>query len=160
MIIFALKRFLIIVAAYGLTVFVAALGGSLAILAASLSSSEAGAFFGVLGLAGMIIGIFATIPSFIMIMIAEYFGIRSVWYYAAIAVFAGIALARVFTNDIWMMLVGALLGVVCGATYWTIAGRKAGSLNSLETARAQTQLLLLSGAAIVAMGALMLMFMR
>jgi hypothetical protein len=153
----ALKRFLIIVVAYVLTVFVAALGGSLAIHA---SSSGTMAFVGILGFAGIIIGMFATIPSVVLIMIAEYFGIRSLWYYAAIAVIAGVVLARVFVNETWMLVVGAALGVVCGAVYWAVAGRNAGSLKSSETTGAQTQLLLLLGATIVTEAVLMLIFMR
>jgi hypothetical protein len=153
----ALKRFLIIVAAYVLTVFVAAMGGSLAI---HTTSSQSMAFVGILAFAGIIIGMFATIPSVMLIMIAEYFGIRSLWYYAAIAVVAGVVLARVFVNETWMLVVGAALGVVCGAVYWAVAGRKAGSLKSSETTGAQTQLLLMLGANIVTEAVLLLVFMR
>ncbi len=156
----ALKRFLVIVVAYVLTVFVAALGGSLAIEVTSLTSSESIAFVAIMGFAGIIIGMFATIPSVVLIMIAEYFGIRSLWYYAAIAVVAGVVLARVFVNETWMLLVGAFLGVACGAVYWAIAGRKAGSLKTPENAKAQIQLLLLLGATIAAEAALLFVFMR
>jgi hypothetical protein len=156
----ALKRFLIIVFAYALTVFVAALGSSLAIEVTTLTSSESMAFVAIMGFAGIIIGMFATIPSAVLIMIAEYFGIRSLWYYAAIAFVAGLVLSRVFVNETWMLLVGAGLGVVCGATYWAIAGRKAGSLKTPENTRAQTQLQLLLGATIVAEAVLLLIFMR
>ncbi len=156
----ALKRFLVIVVACVLTVFVAALGGSLAIEVTSLTSSESIAFVAIMGFAGIIIGMFATIPSVVLIMIAEYFGIRSLWYYAAIAVVAGVVLARVFVNETWMLLVGAFLGVACGAVYWAIAGRKAGSLKTHENAKAQIQLLLLLGATIAAEAALLFVFMR
>jgi hypothetical protein len=156
----ALKRFLIIVVAYAITVFVAALGGSLAIEITTLTSSESFAFVAIIGFAGIVIGMFATIPSVVMISIAEYFGIRSLWYYAAIAVVVGVVLARVFVNETWMLLVGAGLGVVCGATYWAIAGRKAGSLKTPETAGAQMQLLMLLGATIVTEAVLLLIFMR
>jgi hypothetical protein len=156
----ALKRFLVIVVAYALTVFVAALGGSLAIEATTLTSSESMAFVAIMGFAGIIIGMFATIPSVLLIMIAEYFGIRSLWYYAAIAVVAGVVLSRVFVNETWMLLVGAGLGLVCGATYWAIAGRNAGSLKTSGPAAAQTQLLLMLGATIVAEAVLLLIFMR
>jgi hypothetical protein len=156
----ALKRFIVIVVAYVLTVFVAALGGSLAIEATTLISSESMAFVAIMGFAGIIIGMFATIPSVLLIMIAEYFGIRSLWYYAAIAVVAGVVLARVFVNETWMLLVGAGLGVVCGATYWAIAGRKAGILKSFENTKAQTQLLLLLAATIATEAVLLLVFMR
>jgi hypothetical protein len=155
----ALKRFLIIAVAYALTVFIAALGGSLA-TAVTSTVDEAMAFVAILGFAGIIITIFATIPSVIMIMIAEHFGIRSLWYYAAIAVVAGVVLARVIENETWMLMVGAVLGVVCGATYWAIAGRKAGSLKSPESTRAQTQLLLMLGATIAVQSALMMIFFR
>jgi hypothetical protein len=153
----ALKRFLIIVAAYVLTVFVAAMGGSLAIYT---TSSQSMAFVGILAFAGIIIGMFATIPSVMLIMIAEYFGIRSLWYYAAIAVIAGVVLARVFVNETWMLAVGAGLGLACGAVYWVIAGRNAGVLKALDATRPQTHLLLLLAATIAVQSALMLTFMR
>jgi hypothetical protein len=156
----ALKRFLIIVAAYAITVFVAALGGSLAILAKMLTQSESMAFFPILGFACIIIGLFATIPSAVLIMIAEYFKIRSLWYYAAIAVIVGVVLARVFINEGVMLWVGAGLGVVCGAAYWAIAGRNAGALKTTETMRAQIQLFLLLGATIASIAVLMFVFMR
>lgn len=100
------------------------------------------AFVAVLGFAGIVIGIFASIPSAVLIMFAEYFRIRSLWYYVAIAVVAGVVLARVFINEPWMLLIGAALGVVCGTTYWAIAGRNAGLLKATANGEAQTQLLL------------------
>ncbi len=156
----ALKRFLVIVVAYVLTVFVAALGGSVAIEFISLTSSESLAFFAILGFAGIIIGMFATIPSVVLIMIAEYLGIRLFLYYAAIAVVAGVVLALVFVHETWMLLVGAALGVVCGSVYWAIAGRKAGILKTTENSNAQAQLLLMLGATIAIQSMLLFAFMR
>ena len=156
----ALKRFLTIVVAYAVTVFVAALGASLAIKMTSLNASESLATFAVFGFACLIIGMFATIPSAVLVMIAEFLKIRSPWYYVTIAIVAGVVLARVFVNETWMLLVGAGLGMVCGATYWVIAGRKAGILKDPENGRAQTQLLLLLAATIAAEAVLLFMFMR
>ena len=156
----AFKRFLVIVVAYALTVFAAALGGSLAIQLSSIITDESMAFVAVLGFAGIVIGVSASIPSAVLILIAEYFGIRSLWYYAAIAVVAGLVLTRVFIDEPWMLLVGAALGVICGATYWAIAGRKAGSLKTPETIMAQTQLMLLLGVTIVVEVLFLFVFMR
>ncbi len=156
----ALKRFLVVVVAYVLTAFVGALGGSFFIQISSNSGDVGMAFVAVLGFAGIFIGIFATIPSVIMIMIAEYFRVRTVWYYVAIAVIAGLLLSRFFSTDWWMALAGVAMGVISGSVYWAIAGRKAGILKTPETVRAQIQLLLLLGATIVVEAVLLLIFMR
>jgi hypothetical protein len=156
----AFKRFFVIVVAYVITVLVAALGASLAIWAGSLSASESLAIFAIFGFAGLIIGMFAAIPSAVMVMIAESAGIRSPWYYMAVAVISGVVLARVLVDENWLLLVGAALGVACGATFWAIAGRNAGSLKTSENTSAQTQLLLLLAATIVAEAVLLLMVMR
>lgn len=156
----ALKRFLVIIVAYVATVLVAALGASLAIEVISLSPSESLAVFAIFGFACLIIGMFAAVPSAVLVMIAEALRIRSPWYYVAIAVISGGVLARGIFNQTWMVLVGAALGVLCGATYWMIAGRKAGVLKNPENGRAQTGLLLLLAATIIAVAVLMFAFMR
>lgn len=156
----ALKRFLMIIFAYVATVLVAALGASLAIEVISLSPSESLAVFAIFGFACLIIGMFAAIPSAVLVMIAEALRIRSPWYYVAIAVVTGVVLARLMAHETWMVLVGAALGVLCGATFWKIAGRKAGVLKDPENGRAQTGLLLLLAATMIAVAVLMFVFMR
>ena len=156
----ALKRFLTIVIAYLLTVFVAALGASVAIAITTLSQSESLAIFAIFGFACLIMGLFATIPSAVLVMIAEHFAIRSLWYYGVVAVVTGLVLARIFANQTWMYFVTAGLGVACGAVFWAVAGRNAGVLKTPENGRAQIRLLLLLAAAIVAQAVFLLLFMR
>ena len=156
----ALKRFVTIVFAYAVTVFVAALGASLAIEMTSLSPSESLAIFAIFGFACLIIGMFAAIPSAVLVLIAEFLKIRSPFYYVTIAVVAGVIFARVLINQTWMLFVGAGLGVVCGAIYWMIAGRKAGILKHSENGTAHRQLMLLLAAVIAAEAVLFLVFMR
>ena len=145
----AIKRFLIIVLAYAAAVLIAAVGGAAVILLTDPTGNFDPGFLVFAGIAAIFIGIFTAIPAALLVCLAEYWPIRSLWYYIAVAVVAGLVLGRVFATEWWLPLVGASLGVASGGAYWAIAGRHAGVLKKPETARAQTHLLLLLGTSVI-----------
>lgn len=98
-------------------------------------------FFG--GAAGVVTPFYVFAPSFIAILIAEMFSLRSVLYYALVGALIG-ALAY-FMTDIASRIAGkgtvvpitqelqwlTAAGIIAGFVYWLIAGRKAGNWKSI-----------------------------
>ncbi len=98
-------------------------------------------FFG--GAAGVVTPFYVFAPSFIAILIAEMFSLRSVLYYALVGALIG-ALAY-FMTDIASRIAGkgtvvpitqelqwlTAAGIIAGFVYWLIAGRKAGNRKSI-----------------------------
>ncbi len=83
------------------------------------------------GIAGLIVAAFIAVPSFVVILIAELFGWRSVFLYLAAGAVIGLSgsilpfdeLLPEADVDITMLAAAGLAG---GFVYWLIAGRSAG----------------------------------
>jgi hypothetical protein len=154
----AIKRYLIILIAYLLAVAATAVGvGVLMVLTGSTSFLR---FLPLCALVFMIISIFASAPVAVVVGIGEWRVLSKLWYYAGAGVLAGLVLGGVFRLQWWFPIAGVLLGALVGTIYWAVAGRNAGVLKTLETAKAQTHLLLLLGSSVVIVVALILVFLR
>ena len=153
----AIKRYLIILIAYLLSVAIAAAGVGIAFL--STGSGRWGEFVTFAGFAAILISIFAVIPAALAVLLAEFRSIRSVWYYIGFAVAAGGALGGFVGKETMLTVLGLGLGILVGMAYWLVAGRNAGILKAQETSRAQTHLLLLLASTVLIAGALILILM-
>jgi hypothetical protein len=138
----AFKRYLIILVGYLLSVMVTALG-----VGVMTFVLEPGNFFlpflPTFALVGMMIGVFASAPVAVVVGIGEWRALSRLWYYTGAGVLAGLVLGSAFKIQWWFPIAGVVLGALAGSIYWAVAGRNAGVLKTSETARAQTQLLLL-----------------
>ena len=137
-------RTLVIAFAFLVSCMVAAFVVAYGLVAPELSDFTRGSpeYFLVLlflgGAAGMVTPVYVFAPSFIAILVAEMFSLRSVLYYALCGAFIG-ALAY-FLTDVSARMQGTgtvapitrelqyltAAGIIAGFVYWLIAGRSAG----------------------------------
>jgi hypothetical protein len=83
------------------------------------------------GIAGLIVAAFIAVPSFIIILLAELFGWRSVFFYLIAGAVIGLSGSILPFNEILPeadvdMTMLAAAGLAGGFVYWLIAGRSAG----------------------------------
>lgn len=133
-------RVIVVIFAFLLASFSAALVMTIALVIAEWDSemmmSPSSAWIAV-GLFGFALSNFGLLPAFLVILLAESFRIRSVFYYTVIGAFALLALyywvgfssygpvgAPPFGHDVEIM---AAAGIVAGFVYWAVAGRRAGA---------------------------------
>jgi hypothetical protein len=138
-----LGRMVVILVGFVFACVAAALVMTLGILAPDFSdvlalSFETGSFSIVVGLTAFFVTAIALLPAFIVILVAEAFGFRSILFYGMAG--AGLALAFYYTLDpegLWLPAgsrdfgvrgreVLAASGILAGFVYWAFAGRNAG----------------------------------
>jgi hypothetical protein len=161
MIFTAIKRYLIILVAYLLSVAVTAFGVGVVTFVFESGNSIL-PFLPLCAFAGIIICVFASAPATILVGIGEWRAWTALWFYAGFGVLAGLVLGVLFKGHVaWLYpIAGVVLGALAGTVYWAVAGRHAGVLKTQETARAQTHLLLLLGSSVVIIALLFLVFTR
>ncbi len=148
----AIKRFLIILIAYGLSTLMAGFGIALIATIADPDKNPLFPFVAFGGFASIVIAVFSSIPSALLVLLAEWRSWRSVWLYCGFAVCAGVVLGLIISITKWFPLAGAVLGIMSGGLFWAVAGRNAGSLASTNTPNAQWHLLLLLGTTALLLG--------
>lgn len=83
------------------------------------------------GIAGLIVAAFIAVPSFIVILLAELFGWRSVFFYLVAGAVIGLSGSILPVEELLPeadvdMTMLAAAGLAGGFVYWLIAGRSAG----------------------------------
>jgi hypothetical protein len=161
MIFTAIKRYLIILVAYFLSVAVTAVGVGVVTRVVEPNNSFL-QFLPLCALVFMIVSIFVSLPATVLVGIGEWRAWTALWFYAGFGVLAGLVLGVLFKGHVaWLYpIAGVFLGALAGSVYWAVAGRHAGVLKVAETARAQTHLLLLLGSSVVIIALLFLVFTR
>lgn len=136
-------RFFVIAFAFLLASLAAGLVIAYGLLAPELSKlgnnpdAWAGFWF-VAVMAGLITPFFAFAPAFVVILVAEFFDLRSVIFYALAGGFCGVLGYLLSDTAHWQgtgtvkefgseLQVIAAAGIVAGFVYWLIAGRQAGA---------------------------------
>lgn len=131
-------RVLVVIFAFLLACFAAAMVMTLGIFIAEwggVPTMDSYGAWGAVGFFGFALSGFGMLPAFIVIVLAESFGIRSIFFYAGMGALGLLALTYGFsTGDgtIGDRAVGreleimAAAGIVAGFVYWAIAGRNAG----------------------------------
>jgi hypothetical protein len=150
----AIKRFLLIIAAYLLCCVLTGFSvlGLLAIAdpPSDLSTFSFGLFITV------IISFFAALPAAIFICVAEHFSLRHWWAYSVFAAVAGVGIGTVMMTKPWFPVAGLGLGVLMGLIFWAIAGRNAGILKRQQQLKAHKMLMTLLG--VTALSSMLLYF--
>ena len=100
---------------------------------------ENGLFVMAGGFAGLVIAALVAVPAFIVILLAELFAWRSIFFYLAAGALIGLSgsvipIEEVFPQAEANMTMLAAAGLVGGFVYWLIAGRSAGFVRAPETA--------------------------
>jgi hypothetical protein len=140
-------RVLVVIIAFLVACFAAAAVITLGIFIAEwneISMMDSHAAWSAVGLFGFVLSGFGMLPAFMVIVLAESFGIRSVFFYAGMGALGLLALtygvafdeggaigARAAGRNLEIM---AAAGIVAGFVYWAIAGRNAGRWYERRTA--------------------------